>query len=98
MSARRITNLYWSLPLLVWWFFGFSHHEVVVLLVALPLTAFGVVGLVQRRITTRGKSGPYRTYIGADAIRPSLFFVAVGGTLSIIAVVRLWPSIFGATR
>ena len=56
------------------------------------LAGFGLVGLARRRITTRGKVGPYRTYVGWKAILPSSFFLVSGAGVSAYFACKLWPS------
>jgi hypothetical protein len=68
------------------------YPDAAMLVIGVPLTIYGFVGLARLRIVAQGRRGPPQTYVGSHAVAVSLFSILVGGFVSAFAFYQLWPS------
>jgi hypothetical protein len=69
---------------------GHYDHDGAILVVAVPMGIVAVNAMVRRRITTRGKRGPWRTYEGSAAVSQAAFFLLMSLVLGGYAAHNIW--------
>ena len=87
MTSRNVLNL---VLVGAWLALLYISLKAALTLAAAATFAHGIVGAARRKITTKGRSGPAKTYIGRAAVHEGLFIAFCGLVMGLFLVAGFW--------